>query len=87
MFVFEGLKEGKAACCGSGAYRGLLTCGTVNTSSGERDYELCSNPGENVWFDGGHTTDAANRLFAELFWIGSTNITQPYNVKQLFELT
>lgn len=80
------MKEGKAACCGSGAYRGVTNCG-VESSTGEREYELCCNPNEYLWFDGGgHNTERANRLFADLFWSGPTSITNPYNVKQLFEL-
>ncbi|GLT56060.1 hypothetical protein SLA2020_291330 [Shorea laevis] len=48
-----GFKEGKAACCGSGTYRGSECGGGMN---GTQPYELCSDPGAYVWFDGGHTT-------------------------------
>ncbi|GLT53858.1 hypothetical protein SLA2020_270970 [Shorea laevis] len=75
-----GFKNGKAACCGSGRYRGGMRC-----ASGTEPYELCSNPDDYVWFDGGHNTEAANRQLAMLMWSGAPNVTRPYNVKQLFE--
>lgn len=78
---FEGFKNGKAACCGGGAYRGMNCGGGRN---GTEPYELCSNPSEYVWFDGGHTTETANRQLAELIWSGAPNVSGPYNVKQLF---
>ncbi|KDP36037.1 hypothetical protein JCGZ_10003 [Jatropha curcas] len=73
-----GFKVGRVACCGSGAYR-ASNCGT-------EPYELCRNPNEYVFFDGGHTTQHANFRLSELMWSGSTNATWPYNVQQLFEL-
>ncbi|KAK9281883.1 hypothetical protein L1049_004790 [Liquidambar formosana] len=76
-----GFKEGEAACCGSGAYRGS-NCGG---KGGSEAYELCSNPREYVWFDGGHTTERANLQLAQLLWSGVPNVTGPYNLKQLFE--
>ncbi|XP_050383854.1 GDSL esterase/lipase 1-like isoform X3 [Argentina anserina] len=72
-----GFKNGTSACCGSGAFRGS-SCGT-------EPYELCSNPSEYVWFDGGHTTETANFQLAELIWSGPSNVTGPYTMKQLFE--
>ncbi|XP_059643409.1 GDSL esterase/lipase 1-like [Cornus florida] len=76
-----GFKEGKAACCGSGPYRGK-NCGGNN---GTTDYELCSNPNEYVWFDGAHTTEGANWQLGKLLWEGSPKVTGPYNLKQLFK--
>ncbi|KAK4591482.1 hypothetical protein RGQ29_021615 [Quercus rubra] len=76
-----GFKNGKAACCGSGAYRGMNCGGGRN---GTEPYDLCSNPSEYVWFDGGHTTETANGQLAELIWSGAPNVTGPYNVQQLF---
>ncbi|XP_054780204.1 GDSL esterase/lipase 1-like [Prosopis cineraria] len=77
-----GLKEGKSACCGNGAYRGS---GCGGGFSGNETFQVCSNPSEYVWFDGGHTTDSANKKLAELIWHGSPHVTGPYTVKQLFE--
>ncbi|CAN6573657.1 unnamed protein product [Malus baccata var. baccata] len=70
------------ACCGTGAYRGS-NCGGKN---GTETYELCSNPGDYVWFDGVHTTERLNLQLADLIWSGTPNVTGPYNVQRLFEL-
>ncbi|XP_044487143.1 GDSL esterase/lipase 1-like [Mangifera indica] len=78
-----GFKEGKAACCGSGPYRGI-NCG--RRENGTQMFELCSNPGEYVWFDGGHTTERANTQLAQLLWGGEPPVTEPLNMKQLFTL-
>lgn len=77
-----GLKEGKSACCGSGPYRGSNCAGGRN---GTTSFELCSNPSEYIWFDGGHTTEATNRQLAQLMWSGPSNVTGPVNLKQLFK--
>ncbi|TXG60339.1 hypothetical protein EZV62_014912 [Acer yangbiense] len=61
-----GFKEGKAACCGSGAYRGG-NCGGI-TINGTKLYQVCSNPGEYLWFDGVHPTESANFSKASLEW-------------------
>ncbi|KAL2336364.1 hypothetical protein Fmac_010810 [Flemingia macrophylla] len=75
-------KEGKAACCGNGAYK-AFGCG--GGFSGKEKFEVCHNPSEYVWFDGAHTTERANRQLAELIWNGPPMFTEPYTVKQLFE--
>lgn len=77
-------KEGKAACCGNGAYR---ASGCGGGFSRNEKFEVCSNPAEYVWFDGAHTTERANRQLAELMWNGPPTITGPYTVKQLFGYT
>ncbi|KAJ0007663.1 hypothetical protein Pint_29891 [Pistacia integerrima] len=79
-----GFKEGIIACCGTGQFNGQ-NCGGGFT--GKDAYNLCSNPSEYVFFDGGHTTEKANSQLAELIWSGVPNVTGPYNVKQLFELS
>ena len=80
LIYFEGFTDGSDACCGIGAYFGS---GCGNETKG---YELCSNPGDYVWFDGAHTTERVNLQLAELIWSGIPNVTGPYNVKQLFGL-
>lgn len=76
-----GFKEGKIACCGSGPFRGLSSCGG---KSSIKEYELCSNVSEYVFFDSVHPTDRAYQQIAELIWSGTRNITGPYNLKALF---
>nr|GMC79841.1 GDSL esterase/lipase 1-like [Ipomoea batatas] len=78
-----GLKEAKTACCGSGPYRGLPSCG------GERrqfkEYELCKDVGDYLFFDFVHPTEKFNQLTATLLWNGDPNIVRPYSVKSFFE--
>lgn len=79
----NGLKEGKTACCGSGRYRGLPSCGGKR---GIKNYDLCDNPSEHVWFDFAHTTESANWKLAQLMWSGTPSVAGPYNMKALFEM-
>ncbi|KAI4346900.1 hypothetical protein L6164_007763 [Bauhinia variegata] len=76
-----GFKEGEVACCGGGPYRGDYSCGGKR---GIKEYELCENVSEHVFFDSIHSTDRASKHFAELFWSGNKYITKPYNLKALF---
>ncbi|KAE8077002.1 hypothetical protein FH972_015612 [Carpinus fangiana] len=78
-----GFKEGRIACCGSGPYRGINSCG--GKRSVER-FELCGNASEYVFFDFAHPSERANQQLAELMWSGTPDITTPYNLKALFEL-
>ncbi|KAI4325379.1 hypothetical protein MLD38_030785 [Melastoma candidum] len=75
-----GFKYGKSACCGSGAYNGNFTCGSQNGY-----YNLCSNPSEYVFFDGGHPTESTNRQLAALMWRGKPAVTGPHDLRTLFE--
>ncbi|XVF74240.1 hypothetical protein PTKIN_Ptkin13bG0094400 [Pterospermum kingtungense] len=77
-----GFKVADVACCGSGPNRGILSCGGKR---GVKEYELCSDPTEYLFFDPAHYTDKANYQIAELMWSGSPNYTGPYNLKALFE--
>ncbi|GLU22518.1 hypothetical protein SLE2022_385870 [Rubroshorea leprosula] len=76
-----GFKVGDVACCGSGLYRGMTTCGSLTST-----YELCNDPREYVFFDAGHPTDACNIQLIELLWNGSTHVVWPVNLKELLEL-
>ncbi|KAJ9190451.1 hypothetical protein P3X46_001653 [Hevea brasiliensis] len=73
-----GFKEGFIGCCGNGTFRG--------SGCGVKPYELCSEPSEYVWFDGGHPTEHAYAQLAKLVWKGGPKATKPFNMKQLFEL-
>ncbi|KAL6137363.1 hypothetical protein ACLB2K_062655 [Fragaria x ananassa] len=77
-----GFKEGKVACCGSGPFRGTFSCGGQR---GTKEYDLCPNTSDHVFFDSGHPTERVNQQFAMLFWSGTPNSTAPYNLKALFE--
>nr|XP_043615561.1 GDSL lipase-like [Erigeron canadensis] len=77
-----GYKEGETACCGSGPFRGIYSCGGMR---GIQEYELCDNATESLFFDSFHPNELASRQFADLFWNGNTMVTEPYNLKALFE--
>ncbi|CAJ1949507.1 unnamed protein product [Sphenostylis stenocarpa] len=76
-----GFKESSKACCGGGPYRGDGSCGGKR---GIKEYELCDNPNEHVYFDSIHLTDRASQHFGELIWNGNRTVTSPYNLKQLY---
>lgn len=75
-----GFKIGDVACCGHGTHQ-AEDCGVTTT-----EYELCSDPTEYVYFDGGHPTEACNIQLIEDLWSGSTNVTWPVNLRELIEL-
>ncbi|XP_073226947.1 GDSL lipase-like isoform X2 [Cicer arietinum] len=77
-----GFKEGGVACCGSGPYKGYFSCGGKR---GIKDYDLCENPSEYVFFDAVHPTERANRIISQFMWSGNQSIAGPYNLKTLFE--
>ncbi|GMY22673.1 GDSL esterase/lipase 1-like [Fagus crenata] len=78
-----GFTEGKIACCGSGPFRGIPSCGG---RSSVQEYELCENASDHVFFDSAHPTEKANQQFAELIWSGTPNVIGPYNLKALFKV-
>ncbi|KAG5021623.1 hypothetical protein AAZX31_07G042400 [Glycine max] len=80
-----GLKEGKSACCGSGPFRGVYSCGGKR---GEKQFELCDKPNEYLFWDSYHLTESAYKKFADLMW-GFTNNSSnigPYTIGDLFQL-
>ncbi|CAJ2657809.1 unnamed protein product [Trifolium pratense] len=77
-----GLKEGGVACCGSGPYKGYFSCGGKREV---KDYDLCKNPSDYVFFDSVHPTESASKIFSQFMWSGNQSITGPYNLKSLFE--
>ncbi|KAK2654124.1 hypothetical protein Ddye_013980 [Dipteronia dyeriana] len=78
-----GFEEGKIACCGAGDLNGEDCSGGY---SGIK-FNLCEDPSEYVFFDGGHHSQMTNLQLAQLLWNGTGDVTGPhYNVKKLFEL-
>ena len=77
-----GFKESRIACCGTGPYRGMLSCGGKRSI---KEYKLCENVSEYVFFDSIHPSEKASQQFVELMWNGTPNITGPYNLKEFFE--
>ncbi|KAL4277615.1 hypothetical protein S245_072251 [Arachis hypogaea] len=78
-----GFKESGVACCGSGLYNGDYTCGGKRAS---KDYDLCKNPSDYVFFDSVHPTESVNKIFSQIMWSGNQTSTGPYNLKTLFEV-
>ncbi|KAF8393687.1 hypothetical protein HHK36_021934 [Tetracentron sinense] len=76
-----GFKEGKTACCGTGPFRGVFSCGGEKAV---KEYELCANVSEYVFFDSFHVTERVNQQFSELMWSGAPSVVGPYNLKSLF---
>ncbi|KAL3723526.1 hypothetical protein ACJRO7_035671 [Eucalyptus globulus] len=77
-----GFKEAETACCGSGPYRANSSCGGQR---GEKEFSLCHDPENYVFFDSDHASERANRQFAQLMWNGSLSIIRPRNLKALFK--
>ncbi|XP_015900704.3 GDSL esterase/lipase 2-like [Ziziphus jujuba] len=77
-----GFKEAKAACCGSGPFRGIFSCGGKR---GVKEYYLCQNPSEYVFFDSIHLTERAYQQFAKPSWNGKPTLSGSYSLKALFE--
>ncbi|ERN06369.1 GDSL esterase/lipase 5 [Amborella trichopoda] len=76
-----GFIDGHQACCGSGPFRGLYTCGGKSGSSG---YELCENPAGHVFFDSFHSTEGINRQAAHALWLGEDPTVRPLPLSEFF---
>ncbi|XP_021819944.1 GDSL esterase/lipase 5-like [Prunus avium] len=79
-----GFKEGKAACCGTGQYRGVFSCGGKRIV---KEFELCENPNEHVFWDSLHLTEKVYKQLANQMWSGrpwDSNATGLYSLKDLF---
>ena len=82
-FVGNGFVEGKIACCGSGPYRGLPSCGGKRSIGSV--YELCRKTSDYVFFGAAYPTEKAYQQLSELIWSEAPNVIGPYNLKTLFE--
>ncbi|KAL5583393.1 hypothetical protein UlMin_015835 [Ulmus minor] len=78
-----GFKESKVACCGSGPYGGIFSCGGKR---GVTEYELCDNVNDYVFFDSIHLTEKAYEQFSKQVWDGKLSFKGGYNLQSLFEL-
>ncbi|EXC01347.1 GDSL esterase/lipase 1 [Morus notabilis] len=80
-----GFKEVNVACCGTGPSRGVFSCGGNREV---KEFELCNNASDFLFFDSLHPTEKAYKQVAELIWSGESDIghTEPFNLKALFEL-
>ncbi|KAK1549620.1 hypothetical protein Q3G72_004964 [Acer saccharum] len=80
-----GFKEGINACCGYGPYGGIFTCGGTKEV---KEYELCENAEDYVWWDSFHPTEKIHEQFAKTLWNGEPEpepfSVGPYNLQSLF---
>ena len=85
IVIDEGFKEGKAACCGMGPFRGVFSCGGKRVV---KEYELCENPSDYLFWDSYHLTESAYKQFAAQMWshTGSSNTVRPYAMRDLFQV-
>nr|GMC55744.1 GDSL esterase/lipase 5 [Ipomoea batatas] len=76
----KSFKEGKIACCGTGRFRGVFSCGGKRPV---REFEVCENPKEYVFWDSYHLTESVHKQMADHMW------NQPklglYTLKNLFQ--
>ncbi|XP_051131117.1 GDSL esterase/lipase 5-like [Andrographis paniculata] len=76
-----GFKEGKSACCGTGPYSGVYSCGGTKEVA---TYELCDNGEDYVWWDSYHPTERIHEQFAKALWDGLRPAVGPYNLRDMF---
>lgn len=76
-----GFKEGASACCGTGPFRGVFTCGGIKNIT---EYEMCNNADEFVWWDSFHPTERIHEQYAKALWDGAPPSVGPYNLRDLF---
>ena len=63
--------------------RGIPSCGGKGSV---KEYKLCENVTDHVFFDSAHPTEKVYQQFVELIWSGTPNIIGPYNLKAFFEV-
>ncbi|KAL7618545.1 hypothetical protein Lser_V15G01508 [Lactuca serriola] len=76
-----GYKEGKAACCGTGRFRGTFSCGGRRPV---KEFEVCENPKEYVFWDSYHFTERVYEEMAHEMWNKEAS-RGTYNLKALFQ--
>ncbi|XP_058078675.1 GDSL esterase/lipase 5-like [Magnolia sinica] len=74
-------KDGINACCGTGPYGGVFSCGGTKAVT---EYSLCDNPNDHVWWDSFHPTERIHEQFAQALWSGPPFYVGPYNLEGLF---
>lgn len=79
--IVLGFKEGVNACCGTGPYGGVYTCGGTKKVT---TYDICDNADDYVWWDSFHPTERIHEQFAKALWDGPRASVGPYNLQDLF---
>ncbi|KAI3463199.1 hypothetical protein Pfo_019862 [Paulownia fortunei] len=73
-----GFKEGKKACCGTGHFNGIFSCGGKRLV---KDFELCENPNQFIFWDSYHLTERVYKHMTDQMWSGAK--TGPNSLRKL----
>ncbi|XP_057981931.1 GDSL esterase/lipase 5-like isoform X2 [Malania oleifera] len=81
-----GLKEGKSACCGSGQFGGVFSCGGRRPV---KKFHLCGDVNKHLFWDSYHLTERVYRQLADQMWSGKQKANPNdmpgfYNLEELF---
>nr|XP_043639606.1 GDSL lipase-like [Erigeron canadensis] len=58
----------------------------IYKKGGIKEFAICDNVNDYLFFDSVHLTQVANHQYADMFWSGGdSNLTMPYNLKTLFQ--
>ncbi|XP_062154192.1 GDSL esterase/lipase 5-like isoform X2 [Alnus glutinosa] len=74
-----GFKDGREACCGTGKFRGVFSCGGKRLV---KEFQLCKNPSQHIFWDSYHLTERLHKQLADQMWSGESNA---YNLRDLFQ--
>ncbi|XP_021716074.1 GDSL esterase/lipase 5-like [Chenopodium quinoa] len=77
-----GFKEGKTACCGTGKFRGIWSCGGTRLV---KEFELCENVNDYVFWDSTHFTEKVYEQLADEMW--NLHSYGSHSIKELFYLS
>ncbi|OIT32909.1 gdsl esteraselipase 5 [Nicotiana attenuata] len=66
-----GFKEGKKACCGTGRFRGIYSCGGKRPV---KQFEVCKSPKKHVFWDSYHLTETIYQQMAAEMWNGASSL-------------
>jgi len=81
-----GFKEVETACCGTGKFRGVFSCGGKRIV---KEYALCKNINDYLFWDSIHFTEKTYMQIANEMWNNINYIHPPhgsYSIKELFHL-
>ncbi|KAL6585232.1 hypothetical protein OROMI_004521 [Orobanche minor] len=76
-----GFSEGIKACCGTGRFNGVFSCGGKRPV---KEFDLCENPNEFVFWDSYHLTERVYKQMADQMWSSNATIV-PNSLKRLFQ--
>lgn len=71
-----GFEEGKMACCGTGRFNGVFSCGGKRPV---KEFQVCEYPSKYVFWDSYHLTERVNKQMADEMWNASTERNNSIN--------